>query len=50
MNLQFRCEAFNAVNHPFWEAKLDFGTPQFGQITGTRLDNREVQFALRLVF
>ena len=51
MNLQFRCEAFNAGNHPiFAQPSATFGTPQFGQITGTRLDNREVQFALKLSF
>ncbi|MGH9545208.1 MAG: carboxypeptidase regulatory-like domain-containing protein [Terriglobales bacterium] len=51
MNLQFRCEAFNAGNHPiFAQPNATFGTPQFGQITGTRLDNREVQFALKLSF
>ncbi len=51
MNLQFRCEAFNAGNHPiFAQPNASFGTPQFGQITGTRLDNREVQFALKLSF
>ena len=51
MNLQFRCEAFNAGNHPiFAQPNSTFGTPQFGQITGTRLDNREVQFALKLSF
>jgi len=51
VNLQFRFEAFNALNHPILGApNTTFGTPLFGQITGTRLDNRELQFALRLVF
>ena len=49
VNLQFRFEAFNALNHPILGApNTTFGTPLFGQITGTRLDNRELQFALRL--
>jgi len=51
VNLQFRFEAFNALNHPILGApNTTFGTPLFGQITGTRLDNRELQFALRLLF
>jgi hypothetical protein len=51
MNLQFRCEAFNTANHPIWgQPNTAFGTPQFGQILGTRLDNRQVQFALKLSF
>ena len=51
VNLQFRFEAFNALNHPILGApNTTFGTPLFGQITGTRLDNRELQFALKLSF
>jgi hypothetical protein len=51
MNLQFRCEAFNVANHPIWaQPDTTFGTPQFGEITSTRLANREIQFALKLSF
>jgi hypothetical protein len=51
MNLQFRCEAFNFANHPILgQPNTTFGTPQFGQITSTRLANREIQFALKLSF
>ncbi len=51
MRLQFRAEAFNAMNHTILgQPNTTFGTPQFGQITNTRLDNREIQFALRLIF
>ncbi len=50
-NLQFRCEAFNVANHPIWaQPHTTFGTPQFGEITSTRLANREIQFALKLSF
>jgi hypothetical protein len=51
VRLQFRCEAFNAFNHlVMGDPVTDFGTPLFGQVTSTRLDNRELQFALRLEF
>lgn len=50
--LEFRWEAFNIANHPVW------GTPntnvnapaQFGVITGTRTNMRQMQFALKYVF
>jgi hypothetical protein len=49
--LQFRVEAFNAANHLIMGPPNSiFGTPTFGQVTSTRLDNREVQLALRLEF
>jgi len=42
--LQFRAEAFNAANHAILgDPDTNFGTAQFGQITSTRLDNREIQ-------
>jgi hypothetical protein len=51
LNLQFRAEAFNAANHLIMgDPDTNFGTPQFGQITSTRFNNRELQFALRLQF
>jgi len=51
VNLQFRCEAFNALNHLIMgDPDTNFGTPLFGQVNSTRLDNREIQFALRLQF
>lgn len=51
VNLQFRAEAFNAFNHTILgDPDMTFGSPSFGTINSTHLDNREMQFALRLVF
>ena len=37
-------------NDYFGDPDTTFGTPSFGAITSTRLDNREMRFSLRLVF
>jgi hypothetical protein len=51
VNLQFRAEAFNAANHTLLgDPDTTFGSPTFGTINSTRLDNREIQLALRLLF
>jgi hypothetical protein len=51
LNVQFRAEAFNFANHTILgDPSTTFGSPTFGTITSTRLENRELQFALRLVF
>lgn len=51
MNLQFRAEAFNIANHLIMaNPSTTFGTPNFGKVTASRLDNRQLQFALRLSF
>ena len=49
--LEFRSEFFNLLNHPiFGQPNTTVGTPGFGGITGTRVDSREIQFALKLVY
>jgi Carboxypeptidase regulatory-like domain/TonB dependent receptor len=48
--LEFRTEVFNLPNHPIWNPPGNqIGTPTYGVITSTRIDSRQLQFALKLV-
>ena len=49
--LQFRVEFFNIMNTPqFQIPNRTFNTPQFGTITETVADNRDIQLALRFLW
>jgi hypothetical protein len=50
-SLQFRGELFNAFNTPqFANPGSALGNGDFGQVTSTRGDNRQIQFGLRYQF
>ncbi len=49
--LEFRTEIFNAPNHPIWNPPGNqLRTPNYGVITSTKIDSRQIQFGLKLVF
>ena len=51
ISLQFRAEAFNLTNTPsFGFPNQNFNAVQFGQITATAADPRQLQFGLKLLF
>ena len=50
-NLQVRADAFNTFNHPNFAAPdATVGDPSIGQIFSTSVDNRRMQFGMRLFF
>jgi hypothetical protein len=51
LGLQFRAEAFNALNHANFSApNSDQNSATFGQISSTTTQNRDIQFGLKLLF
>ncbi len=49
--VQFRTEIFNIFNHPiFANPGTSLGTPQFGRLSATSIEPREIQFALKFNF
>jgi len=51
VGIQFRAEFFNLLNHPnFANPASTFNTGTFGSITATRIENRDIQFGLKLYF
>ena len=50
-SVQFRAEFFNAFNHPLLNQPNRFlDAPAFGTITNTLLDNRQIQFGLKISY
>ena len=49
--LQFRLEAFNALNNPIWnDPNTTLSSPLYGTINTTRQPMRELQLGLKYVF
>src|SRR6266571_5244465 len=49
--LEARIEAFNLPNRPIWnQPGSQLRTPNYGVITSTRLDSRQIQVGLKFVF
>jgi hypothetical protein len=51
MHLEFRAESFNTFNHPHFQGpNASVGSPNFGKITSTLGNPRNLQFGLKLYF
>lgn len=51
MRLEFRAESFNTFNHPHFQGpNASVGSPDFGKITSTLGNPRQLQFGLKLYF
>jgi hypothetical protein len=51
IRLDFRAEFFNLPNHPILgQPGGTVGTSTYGVISSTKLDSRQIQFALKLAF
>ena len=50
-DLEFRIEVFNVLNVPIWgQPGSQLGTPNYGVITSTRMDSRQIQLGLKFTF
>jgi len=50
-HLELRVEVFNVPNLPIWgQPGNTLRTPNFGVITSTRMDSRQIQLGLKVVF
>jgi hypothetical protein len=51
LTAQFRAEAFNIINHPnFGNPAANISSGNVGTVTATSFDNRDLQFALKLIW
>lgn len=51
VRMEFRVETFNSFNHPqFGTPDFNIQSPNYGRIQGTRVDAREVQLGLKILF
>ena len=49
--VQFRWESYNLLNHPVWGfPNTSLSSPNFGRVSSTAVNMRQLQFALKYVF